>query len=158
MPIVDTVSKSSSTTPHAKPIEASSSGTSDAASVVSVMDSVRTSWQERVQDLKTQTQRLREDRQRVAKDLKAAQRKNRRLKERARCLSEDDMMSILLMKRMKPTAATSNTKAASSSSTGDSSDATTLVLAEPCPSVEGTLAVGEGQRAESDVEDMRTDE
>ena len=44
---------------------------------------------------------MRDTKKNLAKDLKAAQRKTRRLKERARHLSEEDMMNILLMKRSR---------------------------------------------------------
>ena len=44
---------------------------------------------------------MRDTKKKLAKDLKAAQRKTRRLKERARHLSEEDMMNILLMKRSR---------------------------------------------------------
>ena len=58
-------------------------------------------WALRIHKLKDETLRLRTQRQQVAKKLKAAQRKNRRLKDRARCLSEEDMLQILMMKRAK---------------------------------------------------------
>ena len=84
-------------------------------------------WAERIVGLKKQTQELRQQRQSVAKELKAAQRKNKRLKERARCLSEEDMVNILVMKRQKtmvvngasdPTATEAGAGSSSSSSTG----------------------------------------
>ena len=60
--------------------------------------------------------RLREQKQKISKELKAAIRKSKRLKERARHLSEEDMLHILVMKRSKQaTTAGPDTSAASSS-------------------------------------------
>jgi predicted phage gp36 major capsid-like protein len=55
----------------------------------------------RIQQLRKGQSKLREERQKIGKELKAALRKSERLKERARQLSEDDMMQILVMKRAK---------------------------------------------------------
>lgn len=84
------------------------------------VDLSQTGWEGRIQELKVASNALRQHRQKVAKDLKAAQRKNKRLKERARCLSEEDMIQILVMKRGKSAAiaASSASDAASSSSCG----------------------------------------
>ena len=77
-------------------------------------------WAERIRNLKSETHALREKRQKVAQELKAAQRKNRRLKERARCLSEEDMLQILVMKKAKSTSSAtgSSSSAAGSASSG----------------------------------------
>lgn len=82
------------------------------------VDLSQTGWEGRIQELKLASNALRQHRQKVAKDLKSAQRKNKRLKERARCLSEEDMIQILVMKRGKSaaTASSSASDAASSSS------------------------------------------
>ena len=65
------------------------------------MSSKVQNWAKRIQYLKKQQDQVRDTKKKLAKDLKAAQRKTRRLKERARHLSEEDMMNILLMKRSR---------------------------------------------------------
>ena len=83
------------------------------------LDLSQTGWEGRIQELKNTNMALRVHRQKVAKELKAAQRKNKRLKERARFLSEEDMVQILVMKRQKTTGTGSSaSSAASSSSSG----------------------------------------
>ena len=80
------------------------------------------SWPNRISELKKQTLELRATRQKVAKELKAAQRKNKRLKERARSLSEEDMLQILVMKRSRGTD-TGSSDAAGSSTPGSTGSA-----------------------------------
>ena len=87
------------------------------------LETAPTVWADKIAQLKKNTVEARVHRQKLAKELKAAQRKNKRLKERARFLSEEDMVQILVMKRAK-TAATKEEaeSSASSSSKGGKSD------------------------------------
>ena len=59
---------------------------------------------------------MREGRQKTCKELKTAMRKNKRLKERARHLSEEDMVQILVMKRNKSESASASTSCSEASS------------------------------------------
>ena len=74
------------------------------------------SWPEKIAQLKKSTEEARSHRQKLAKELKSAQRKNKRLKERARFLSEEDMVQILVLKRQKTAAAKEESASSSSSS------------------------------------------
>ena len=59
-------------------------------------------------DLKGEQQRLKNDRKRLAKELKNAQRRKRRLKGKARQLSNEDLLAVLLMREEGAAAASSN--------------------------------------------------
>ena len=111
-------------------------------------------WAARIQELKKQTSQLREDRQRVAKELKAAQRKNRRLKERARCLSEEDMLQILVMKRAKSAENASNPDAGVAGPSSGSSDASAFVPSAVLSDM-GSARSESSPRAEGDLDDQR---
>lgn len=58
-------------------------------------------WKDRISTLHTEAKHLRAQRNRVSKDLKSAMRKNKRIMERAKGLSEVDIVQILVMKRAK---------------------------------------------------------
>ena len=123
MPVVNI---GSNDPPNGGPPTSTSQGTADSnakqTSDEMTVDLSQTGWEGRIQELKSASLALRQHRQKVAKDLKAAQRKNKRLKERARCLSEEDMIQILVMKRGKSGGASSSaSSAASGSSTALSS-------------------------------------
>ena len=76
----------------------------------------------RIQQLRGSQLKLREQKETISKELKAAIRKSKRLKERARHLSEEDMLHILVMKRSKQaTTAGPATGAASSSGLSNAS-------------------------------------
>ena len=51
-----------------------------------------------IDDLKSEQQRLKDNKKRLAKELKNAQRRKRRLKGRARQLSNEDLLAVLLMR------------------------------------------------------------
>lgn len=114
-------------------------------------------WPARISDLKKQTVELRETRQRVAKDLKAAQRKNKRLKERARSLSEEDMLQILVMKRTRVTVAGTSDGAGSSGSGSGGSAASTPVAVGTESAVAIPAAVGTAVNAADESGDLRMD-
>ena len=116
MPVIDIAADARQRTGSAAPASAASEAaprSMEAATSVTVPVETQ-GWAEKIAGLKKATSELREERQRVAKELKAAQRKNKRLKERARTLSEEDMMQILVMKRAKKEAATEVDPASSS--------------------------------------------
>ena len=109
------------------------------------------SWPDRITELKKQTLELRATRQKVAKELKAAQRKNKRLKERARSLSEEDMLQILVMKRARGTDTGASDAAGSSTPDCTGSAASTPIaagsasmgmVAQPRESEVGAAGVG----------------
>ena len=93
-------------------------------------------------------------RQKLAKELKAAQRKNKRLKERARMLSEEDMVQILVMKRGKTASANeeaeSSTSSSSKSDTGDSSTKTGLEDGKQAREEEVAARMQDGADQEAD--------
>ena len=62
-------------------------------------------WKDRISTLHTEAKKLREQRNRVSTDLKSAMRKNKRIMERAKGLSEVDIVQILVMKRAKTASA-----------------------------------------------------
>ena len=104
-----------------------------------------TGWAQRIKILKTEQQQLRSQRQKVTKDLKAAQRKNKRLKERARFLSEDDMVQILVMKRTKDAG---NETAAVVASTGGASSSGLNPVSNP------DTRIGEGVQRDCNAKDI----
>ena len=65
-----------------------------------------------IDDLKSEQQRLKDNKKRLAKELKNAQRRKRRLKGKARMLSNEDLLAVLLM-REEGAASASTTKASS---------------------------------------------
>ena len=75
----------------------------------------------KIQNLRQEAQKLRDDRAKVSKQLKNEQRKNKRLKERAKHLTEDDMVAILSMKRAKKNQGGSSSSAGGATSVGSCS-------------------------------------
>ena len=114
-------------------------------------------WAARIQGLKKQTTQLREQRQRVAKELKAAQRKNRRLKERARCLSEEDMLQILVMKRARTADNASSADVETGGSGNGSSNASTVVTDAVAAEV-GTTRAESSPPSDGGLDDARADD
>ena len=125
MPIVEATSPGGKTKKQGSEAGAPSAGHAAAektAMPLTDLDSAPTGWADKIAELKKNTLEARAHRQKLAKDLKAAQRKSKRLKERARFLSEEDMVQIL-MKRAKTAAAKEEVaNSASSSSKGETSD------------------------------------
>ena len=79
------------------------------------------SWDDKIRELRAEAQRIRDDRRKVMRTLKCSQAKAKRLREKARTLSESDMLQILKMKRPLPasnSAASTDTTPAASSSGG----------------------------------------
>ena len=60
---------------------------------------IMTSLSEKIAEMKKVQLRMREERKRAAKELKNAQRKKRRLKSRARQLSNDDLLAVLMLRQ-----------------------------------------------------------
>lgn len=125
MPVFDVATGVASDVPNASStsVEGSSSASGQQSSI-SLDTEGTTDWSMRIHDLREDQRKLRFERSRIAKELKAACRKNKRLKERARHLSEDDMMQILLMKQRKPSEPASASSSGTSSSAGSSSSST----------------------------------
>ena len=61
-----------------------------------------------LQKLKKQTEDLKIERKVIARNLKNAKRKSKRLKEKAKCLTTDDLMSLLAMKNSQAAASGSS--------------------------------------------------
>ena len=75
-------------------------------------------------DLKGEQQRLKDEKKRLAKELKNAQRRKRRLKGKARQLSNEDLLAVLLMREEgaapgSATAGSSTDAPASAASAGE---------------------------------------
>ena len=126
MPIVEATGPGGNKRKRASDAEAAAAGDAEAEKTtveLADLDTAPTGWAEKIAELKKTTMEARAHRQKLAKELKAAQRKSKRLKERARFLSEEDMVQILVMKRAKTAAAKEEVaSSASSSSKGDRSD------------------------------------
>ena len=123
MPIVEATVLGRCKRKHPTEAEAARPGDAEAGkNAVDAMelDTTPTAWADKIVELKKNTAEARKYRQKLAKELKAAQRKNKRLKERARLLSEEDMVQILVMKRGKT--ASEKEEVASSASSSSKSD------------------------------------
>ena len=120
MPIVDAAqgSQSQKSRRPSEDGEASSSGAaSSSQNGVAVAGQLNGgNWQQRIKALKDEAKTMRDERKTVMKRLKAAQRKNKRLRDRARILSEEDMLHILSMRRDRAASMAESASAASSSS------------------------------------------
>ena len=73
-----------------------------------------------IQHLKDQQRRLRDDRKKVAKDLRNAERRRSRLKKRAKLLSDTDLAAVLSLRQIEK-AQTAESKAAASSAQREAS-------------------------------------
>ena len=126
MPIVEATNPGGKTKKHgseAGPASAGHAAAEKTEVALTDLELAPTGWADKIAELKKTTVEARAHRQKLAKELKAAQRKSKRLKERARFLSEEDMVQILVMKRAKTAAAKEEVaSSASSSSKGDKSD------------------------------------
>jgi hypothetical protein len=105
MPIVDVAGVADRGEPGntSTQVASASSASSEQAAVL-MGHAAATDMATRIQQLRKGQNKLREDRQKIARELKKAFRKSKHLKERARQLSEDDMVQILVMKRAKQAA------------------------------------------------------
>ena len=73
--------------------------------------------------LKKEAKRLREERQASSKALKSASRKASRLRKRARQLTDDDLLGVLMMrKHARATAASSSSSSSSGAAAADKND------------------------------------
>ena len=81
-------------------------------------------WKDRISTLHTEAKQLRAQRNRVSKDLKSAMRKNKRIMERAKGLSEVDIVQILVMKRAKTASALGATSSGDPSVNVDAREST----------------------------------
>ena len=82
--------------------DATSTGSSNSSDPVNLPEGMtQVNWKDRISTLHTEAKQLRAQRNRVSKDLKSAMRKNKRIMERAKGLSEVDIVQILVMKRAK---------------------------------------------------------
>ena len=158
MPVLDAIAGSSAAAAHNNTETSTGTGIAvpETSNTVTV-DLSSAGWAGRIAGLKNQTKELREQRQRVAKELKAAQRKNKRLKERARCLSEEDMVHILVMKRTKSSANGSSEGGGSSTSGGASSSGIARAADGGPLAVDATSAVHAPLRADDELDDARPD-
>lgn len=68
----------------------------------------------RIAKLKAEQAALIEQKKKTSKDLKNAERKRRRLKQKARTLSDDDLVQLLQMRTAEPTDTTSDAAASTS--------------------------------------------
>ena len=159
MPVIDASAGSSDAPPNTG--TETSSGNGNAPPEMNphriLLDMATTGWADRITKLKTEAKELREHRQKVAKELKAAQRKNRNLKERARCLSEEDMLQILVMKRSKTTVSEPENASESTASGSGSSAASTPVGLGAESLSPATKPVATAPSADDATDDMRTE-
>ena len=153
MPVVDTVVSANAGSEEHAVDSSAGSGTAapPASSSVAIAELSASGWPGKISELKKETLLLRASRQRVAKELKAAQRKNKRLKERARCLSEEDMLQILMMKRAKAAEAGSEQSAGSSSSGNPGSAASAPVGTVTQATVPNPPSTGIAERADEEA-------
>ena len=157
MPVVDSIAPLGNKRKRAEEAGLAAAGFAKAekASVdLREQETTPTAWADKIAELKKSTLEARLHRQRLAKDLKSAQRKNKRLKERARMLSEEDMVQILVMKRAKTTSANeeaeSSTSSSSKSDTGDSSPKTGPADGKQAREEEDAAGMQDGADQEAD--------
>ena len=72
----------------------------------------------KILELKEQARRLRVERQQAAKDLKAARRKASRMKKKARQLSDEDLVGVLMMRKAARHALAAQTRNSAGASSG----------------------------------------
>ena len=105
----------------------------------------------RIEDMKKQQGELLSARKRVQKDLRNAERKRRRLKDKARMLTDDDLLAVLRIREdsrkdrlgEQPGESISGEPSASSSAQG-----------KPCPQAAGT-GEGDAERVQQDARDLK---
>ena len=146
MPVLDTAADGGSPrTPSntAPGPDTTSTGSSNLPGPVTVPEGTeQVTWKDRISTLHTEAKKLREQRNRVSKDLKSAMRKNKRIMERAKGLSEVDIVQILVMKRAKTASALGATS---------SGDASVNVDARESTSAAAIAASGDDVAADADL-------
>ena len=109
MPVLDTAADGESPRTPSKTSpdpDTTSTGSSNPSGPVNLPEgTAQVNWKDRISTLHTEAKKLREQRNRVSKDLKSAMRKNKRIMERAKGLPEVDIVQILVMKRAKTASA-----------------------------------------------------
>ena len=105
--------------------DTTSTGSSNLSDPVNLPEgTTQVNWKDRISTLHTEAKQLRAQRNRVSKDLKSAMRKNRRIMERAKGLSEVDIVQILVMKRAKTASALGATSSGDPSVNVDAREST----------------------------------
>jgi hypothetical protein len=128
MPVLDAAAAGQSprtpskTSPDPDTTSTGSSNLSDPVNLPEGMTQVN--WKDRISTLHTEAKQLRAQRNRVSKDLKSAMRKNKRIMERAKGLSEVDIVQILVMKRAKTASALGATSSGDPSVNVDAREST----------------------------------
>ena len=128
MPVLDTAADGesprtpSNTSPDPDTTSTGSSNLSDPVNLPEGMTQVN--WKDRISTLHTEAKQLRAQRNRVSKDLKSAMRKNKRIMERAKGLSEVNIVQILVMKRAKTASALGATSSGDPSVNVDAREST----------------------------------
>ena len=105
--------------------DTTSTGSSNLSDPVNLPEgTTHVNWKDRISTLHTEAKQLRAQRNRVSKDLKSAMRKNKRIMERAKGLSEVDIVQILVMKRAKTASALGATSSGDPSVNVDAREST----------------------------------
>jgi len=103
MPVIDTGSDvfaaGAETAAAVAPTLAGSSGMSAPSMAEMVANLTPDNCAEKITDLKRKALEMRKERRDVAKQLKNVQKKQRRLKEKARQLTDEDLLSVIMMRR-----------------------------------------------------------
>ena len=128
MPVLDTAAGGQSPRTPSKTSpgpDTTSTGSSNPSGPVNLPEgTAQVNWKYRISTLHTEAKKLREQRNRVSKDLKSAMRKNKRIMERAKGLSEVDIVQILVMKRAKTASALGATSSGDPSVNVDAREST----------------------------------
>ena len=123
--------------------DTTSTGSSNLSDPVNLPEGTpQVNWKDRISTLHTEAKQLRAQRNRVSKDLKSAMRKNKRIMERAKGLSEVDIVQILVMKRAKTASALGATS---------SGDASVNVEARESTSAAAIAASGDDVAADAEL-------
>jgi chromosome segregation ATPase len=105
MPIVELSDEASGLAEAAKPAAseaAASSTTAAAASLTALMSEAQSENPvHELKDLKEKAAQLRKEKKELARRLRNAERKQKRLKEKAKLLSDQDLLSVIIMRRDK---------------------------------------------------------
>ena len=141
MPILELSDEVSGLAEAAQPAPseaAASSTTAAAASLNALMSEAHTENPvQELKDLKQKAAQLRKEKKEFARQLRNAERKQKRLKEKAKLLSDQDLLSVIIMRRDKkariaeppasdPSAASSSAPNIGDCRAGDSREATTM--------------------------------
>ena len=118
MPLIDASSEAADSV-VATPQGTSSPSQGDPRPTQSIDDAALSNvlpWDDKIRDLRLEASRMRTERKAVMRQLKNTKQKARRLKSKAKTLSEQDMLQILKMKRTASAAETPASPRASASS------------------------------------------